>query len=182
MVERSKLWLWADKWVIPLMVFTVVIFALFVATIALDNGRQFDPITYSIQSVERIEEDGTITVPSIEGVGGPAVYLSSTVPVRGAVTNDADHAVSTEGSILWVEQPPGLRVVAGSEIPGLFPVGTTQIKFENRIPEGVYDHVMHVGGPSQWYITGVTDVLEPGGVATTWQTATFTLVPDGWMP
>lgn len=162
------------------MVFAVVMFALFVTMLALRDHRDFDPLSYSPQAVERIESDGTVTVPSIPGISGPAVTTAQTVPVRGTVTNSADHEISTSGSILWVEQPPGLRVVVATDVPGLFPVGTQQIKFENRIPPEVAAYVGLQGVPSQWYITGVTNVLEAGGVSTTWQTATFTLVPDGW--
>jgi hypothetical protein len=178
---RSALLRLLDRWVIPTMVFVVVMFALFVAWTVVETTRSFDPIRFGPQAIERIEDDGTVTVPRIAGIDGPALYLSDRVPTRGAVTNTHNRPVSVAGSILWVEQPPGLRVIAGRDLPGLLPPGTEQIRFENRIPAEIVEFVDETG-PSRWFISGVVDVLSPGGVSTTWQTATFTLVPDGWEP
>ena len=162
------------------MIGVIALFALFVTLQALNHNREFDPISYSPQVVERVDADGSVSVPLIDGINGPAVYLGDTVPVRGQVENSADHPVSVRGAVLWVEQPPGLRVVVAENVAGVFDPGTKQLRFENQIPDAVSDRVEEIDGPSSWYISGVVDVLEPGGVSTAWQTAIFTLVPDGW--
>lgn len=177
--RRGKGHAWLDRWLIPVMALAVAIFtaAAMIGVLATSDGRnRFDPIEYSLQTIERIDEDGVLQVPGVPGVEPPAVRLGDTVPVRGTVNNSSDHPVSTSGTVVWQVEPPGPRFTTVAEVPGIVAVGATQLRFENPIPDVVAEYVVE-HGPTQFSINGRVEVLEPGGVDATWKTATFTLVP-----
>jgi hypothetical protein len=177
--RRDKGHAWLDRWLIPVMALTVAVFvsvALIAVVATADERLVFDPISYSPQVIERIDENGVLQVPAVPGYEPPAVHLDETVPVRGVMTNSADHPVSLAGSVVWQVEPPGPRFVQQASIPSVADVGVTQLRFENEIPEDVKDYV-RVHGATRFSINGRVEVLEPGGVDATWKTATFTLVP-----
>ena len=136
----------------------------------------FDPLTYSPQTIERVLADGTVSVPTVEGFDPPAIRLGDRVPVRGTLTNDADHDVSATGTVVWTEDPPGRRFVVVTDAPSVVPVGVTQLRFENPIPAKVAEYVRE-NGPTRFAISGRVEVLEERGVDATWKTDTFLVVP-----
>lgn len=137
----------------------------------------FDPLTYAPQHVEYIADDGALTVPTVDGYDGPAVRVGDDVPVRGELTVDADGPVDVTGNIVWVSVEPGGRncplgiTSPRSLTPGVFPRF-----YLNEMPPCVLREVASLG-PSLWLITGKVNVLEPGGVASTWETEPFWIVP-----
>ena len=177
--RRGKGHAWLDRWLIPVMALVVAMFvsaAMIGVLVTSDNRNNFDPIDYSVQVIERIDQNGVLQVPNVPGYDPPALYLSETVPVRGVMTNSSDHPVSLAGSVIWQVEPPGERFVAVSDAPSVAAVGTTQLRFENPIPDDVKRYVRE-NGPTRFSISGRVRVLEPGGIDATWQTAQFTLVP-----
>ena len=167
----------ADKYLIPVMMATVAIFLSVALVIVVRSTLpMFDPLTYSPQTIERITDDGIIIVPNVAGFDPPSIQIDGRVPVRGTLTNSADHRVSVSGSVVWQEEPPGQRFTTQANVPGTIAEGITQLQFENPVPPEVRKYVLE-NGPTSFSINGRVEVLEAGGVDATWETATFMLVP-----
>lgn len=137
----------------------------------------FDPLTYAPQHVEFIDDDGTLRVPTVPGYDGPAVKVGDDVPVRGELTVDADDPVDVVGNIVWVSVEPGGRnCPLGLSVPRSLEPGVFPRSYSNEMPQCVQREVATIG-PSLWLITGRVTVLAPGGVAKTWETEPFWIVP-----
>ena len=90
--------------------------------------------------------------------------------------NDSDRDVSILGNVVWSEDPPGERFVQYAALPTVSPPGATQLSFENVIPPEIVEFV-EAKGPTRFAISGVVNVLEPGGVQEAFLTPTFWIVP-----
>jgi len=175
---RSGALTFLDRMLLPTMALSVIVFGAVAlwSFVSQPAVSVFDPLDYSPQTIERVTDDGTVTVPSVNGFDPPTIQLGETVPVRGLLTNTADHPVSTAGTVVWQEEPPGRRFVILVDVPGVIAPGVTQLKFENPIPPVVEEYVRD-NGATAFSINGRVQVLEPGGVDATWSTATFRVVP-----
>ena len=147
--------------------------------VAIQPGA-FDPISYSPdpRRIERVAEDGTVTVPVIDGYAGPAVHLGETVPTTGQRCNSADTPVRVVGSMWWQEVGTSRRITVVTDFPTVFEPGCVPLRFENDIPDEVADYVKQEGA-SLWQITGSATPVRDGGVTSLWRIEPVWVVPDG---
>jgi len=167
---------WARHWGVTAIAVAVAVFCLGIVLVTLDDARHFDPLTYTIQRVVRTDSAGVVTVPVIDGFDGPAVHVGDRVPVSGELDVDATYDISVAGTVFWQEHPPGERFEVARDVPYLLNPGARVLVFENPIPDDVAAFVRQ-HGPRQFTIRGRVEVLEPGGVAATWETESFWIVP-----
>ena len=117
--RRIDRWAWGFLGVAMLTLVIVTVDTVLV----LQQPGPFAPISYSAQVIERVNEDGTLSLPTVEGFEGPAIRLGDTVPVRGVRMNDSDRDVSILGNVVWSEDPPGERFVQYAALNVLEPGG-----------------------------------------------------------
>jgi len=166
---------------------TLLIGALVTATLALVcvlawqilTPDPFDPIEFSPdpRPVIRVEEDGAVVVPVIDGYDGPAVYVGDTVPTGGQRCVDHPEPVEAIADVWWESvDPGGVRVQVLRDFPSAVEAGCVSLRFENEIPDAVAQRV-NTEGASQWRITGAATPTADGGVTETWAIEPFWLVP-----
>ena len=140
----------------------------------------FDPISYSPdpRPIERILDDGTITVPVVEGYEGPAVMLGEQVPTTGTLCSTADGAIDVLGNVWWQRPGTSIRIPVVEDFPNNIEPGCRRLSFENDIPDEVEAFVRTSNEGSEWEITGSATPTRSGGVTATWRTEPFWVVPN----
>lgn len=167
----------ADRAVMPLFV-AAVLFALAVgAWFSFIRVEPFDPLTLSVQTVQTVDDDGLVVIPTIPGYEAPAVYVGDPVPVRGAVDVASDEPIDVLGSLTWVQtQPGGFTCNVFVDVPDVLEPGKSVNTFDNPMPSCVQDRV-ELSGPSMWKISGSIRVTNPGGQTSTFTTEGFWIAP-----
>jgi hypothetical protein len=165
-----------DRYFAPVLFSIVTLFAVWALVTALEPNKEVELLTYTTQTIERIDAEGVVIVPVIEGYEGPAVCLSDTVPVRGRLEVKSSEPVDVRGSVIWYQIPPGERFVTAQDLPATVQPGASDLVFENVIPPRVVETVLAHGEASQWQVRGLVEVLEPHALDTVWETARFWVV------
>ena len=170
-----------ERWLIPLVSAAVFAFVLVMAWTIYDQPA-FQPLTFEVQRVVEIQDDGTEQVPQVEGEQFaeliPSVAVGDIVPVVGRVCNDHREEVNISGIVQWNRlSPRGLNIEVGRGTNTIVPGCRVLGPFENDMPQAVIDDVVDSGEPELWQISGVINIDESNGGQTFWQTEAFWIVP-----
>lgn len=165
-----------DRYFTVVVISVVGLFCTWAIVTAVSSGEDQVVLTFTRQRIERIERDGTVTVPLIDGYNGAAVCLGDTVPVRGSMTVEGDKPLPVSGTLVWSAVPPGPRFTILSDNPRLLNPGTEDLVYENIIPPEVVERTLATGEASQWRLQGKVTTLAPDTLDTAWETARFWVV------
>lgn len=165
-----------DRYFTVVVISVVGLFCTWAIVTAVSSGEDQVVLTFTRQRIERIERDGTVTVPLIDGYNGAAVCLGDTVPVRGSMTVEGDKPLPVSGTLVWSAVPPGPRFTILSDNPRLLNPGTEDLIYENIIPPEVVERTLASGEASQWRLQGKVTTLAPDTLDTAWETARFWVV------
>lgn len=165
-----------DRYFTAVLISVVGLFCTWAIVTALRSDGERIVLSFTRQTIERIEADGTVTVPLIDGYNGAAVCLGDTVPVRGSMTVEGDKPLAVSGTLVWSAVPPGPRFTILSENPRLLNPGTEDLVYENIIPPEVVERTLATGEASQWRLQGKVTTLAPDTLDATWETARFWVV------
>jgi len=142
----------------------------------------FDPITFETVSVQRVEGDGTIVIPQVEGFDAPSVYLGDPVPTFIERCSSADEEFDADASAYFVNQETGIRYPHTRHLDVVIESGCVQIRVGFDMPTQMIADLQDFGGvlpnpeTSLWYIEGSVTPTQSGGVSADYQTELFTIV------
>ncbi len=165
-----------DRYFTVVVISVVGLFCTWAIVTAVSSGEDQVVLTFTRQRIERIEADGAVTVPLIDGYNGAAVCLGDTGPVRGSMTVEGDKPLPVSGTLVWSAVPPGPRFTILSDNPRLLNPGTEDLIYENIIPPEVVERTLATGEASQWRLQGKVTTLAPDTLDTAWETARFWVV------
>lgn len=166
-----------ERLLLPVLGVSLCLFVFSLVWVNFLRPEEFQPLSFAEQVIVRTNDDGTITVPQVEGFPAPSVAIDDVIPVQGDVCNDHDEPVSVTGAILWErESPRGLRIEVATGTDEIEP-GCMTLTFENPIPEEVSRNIAGRGEAERWLISGVVEIAEPNGGTVTWATEPFWVVP-----
>ena len=168
-------------------VFSVV--TLIAAMYIIIDDRGDDPYTPISVSTPALVVDSDGTIPTVDGVDGPAVIYEipprdaagdfvpqcgsencTVVPISYTQTNDTDETIIVDvvGGWLWVNADTGEQrfVVQGGAQLEVLP-GDTQITIPANVPDGVYEDLLEFADAglyesAGWSVTGSLDPIGDG--------------------
>lgn len=162
---------------------TAVVMA-FLATVVFvffADKPNIDIMSYTLQRVERIGNDGNVQIPQVDGYDRPSVLIGDRVPARGEriISEDVTEPFRVRANVWWERlDQPGERIQTLTDfVTVIDDLGKVPLRFENKMPDRVVARVL--SGDTRvetWRIVGEVQPLLDNVNSASFETEPFLIV------
>jgi len=174
---------WMTRAVIAITCFAAALLGTW-AAITFFSTDSKDVFAFELQSIEAVADDGTLTIPRVDGYDQPSVTVHESVPVRGSrcTLEPYGGGIDVTANVWWerLEPAPGLFVHDLVDFDTTVENGDCiTLEFLNPMPPQVSAHIIADNNQvERWRITGSVEPLLADTNTALFETESFLIIND----